>query len=612
MATASATAASAKKNSSAKHRNTFMKAMRTHHASAASSPLSKDQTPSLKTFTEEISGDSKRARKLRKKVMKKGRLVVPGEQQRRLQNYNQATDKGDGADDYFTTYGAWDNSFGFDPTQYSLSYHRCAAVRQYDDDIAAREDTTSVFATKQFAVFRFCPSKTCEGIREDAVDEEAYQYAEDQEVDMFDRLKVGGANGEGCQSSYGEYMLELEDYLAIMTEYHSERFEMYCETCEECMYDVYEQWLQQGGQNGYNRKLKDKTDPSWKAELESDEFQKAHRDLEYDRYKTCPEYDTCRYYQNVCETDVDESLSQYFECTEVQRSNGNVAYIGPHCSADGITITLGVFADEDCNEYIGNGVKIESFLGYELEGDELAPYVTGSLIDIIPEEGIQAQKERYSQNYDAELANYYSPVDNMCIPCMASRQPYQVRGNVEDYEDQAEYDDDGDINELCENLYKVSARCDKHFRSYTSKTKQAKYAEAMVQEDLSCDFIASIVMGNYDENGFVNVDNMQRYNPDAKSGFLADSMMWEQYGSKIQEVSPFQIFGLIVTIGACAILAVASMNLSKSIKGGRPWRPREFSSDAEMNRTNSGIVMGRSQSEMTPSELSDRNRSYYA
>ena len=184
--------------------------------------------------------------------------------------------------------------------------------------------------------------------------------------------------------------------LFFQTEYHSERFEMYCETCEECMYDVYEQWLQQGGQNGYNRKLKDKTDPSWKAELESDEFQKAHRDLEYDRYKTCPEYDTCRYYQNVCETDVDESLSQYFECTEVQRSNGNVAYIGPHCSANGITITLGVFADEDCNEYIGNGVKIENFLGYQLEGDELAPYVTGSLIDIIPEEGIQAQKERHS------------------------------------------------------------------------------------------------------------------------------------------------------------------------------------------------------------------------
>ena len=142
--------------------------------------------------------------------MKKAKLVVPGERQRRLQNYK------DGADDYFTTYGAWDNSFGFDPTQYSLSYHRCAAVRQYDDEIAAQEDTNSVFATKHFAVFRFCPSKTCEGIREDSADDQAYQYAEDEEVDMFDRLKVGGANGEGCQSSYGEYMLELEDYLAIM------------------------------------------------------------------------------------------------------------------------------------------------------------------------------------------------------------------------------------------------------------------------------------------------------------------------------------------------------------------------------------------------------------
>ena len=63
----------------------------------------------------------------------------------------------DGADDYFNSYATWENEFGFDVTQFSLSYARCAAVRQYDDEIAADEDTTSVFATKRFAVFRFCP-----------------------------------------------------------------------------------------------------------------------------------------------------------------------------------------------------------------------------------------------------------------------------------------------------------------------------------------------------------------------------------------------------------------------------------------------------------------------
>ena len=63
----------------------------------------------------------------------------------------------DGADDYFNSYATWENEFGFDVTQFSLSYTRCAAVRQYDNEITADGDTTSVFATKRFAVFRFCP-----------------------------------------------------------------------------------------------------------------------------------------------------------------------------------------------------------------------------------------------------------------------------------------------------------------------------------------------------------------------------------------------------------------------------------------------------------------------
>ena len=105
-----------------------------------------------------------------------------------------------------------------------------------------------------------------------------------------------------------------------------------------------------------------------------------------------------------------------------------------HVAVVTLTIIIGVFADDDCSEYIGNAVNIENVLGYELEGDELAPYVAGSLADVIHEEGIQAQKEQHSQNCDAELAEYYSHIDNVCIHCMASRQLYKVQGTVEDYD----------------------------------------------------------------------------------------------------------------------------------------------------------------------------------
>lgn len=179
-------------------------------------------------------------------------------------------------------------------------------------------------------------------------------------------------------------------------------------------------------------------------------------------------------------------------------------------------------------------------------------------------------------------------------------------------------DDDGDdtnydnneINELCENLYLVSARCDKHYRSYTNKSKQAKYAEAIAQEDLTCDFIDSIVMNNYNENGFVNLG--QDYQIERQAGWMSDNMYAQQYGQYAAEVSPLQIFGLVASILLVCILAVWSMMLHKSLTKAGPWRPRRglrspapvstnHAGAADLSRQNSGIVMGRSAS----------NTSYY-
>ena len=45
-----------------------------------------------------------------------------------------------------------------------LQYARCAEVCQFDDELTATEDSYSVFSTKHFAVLRFCPAYTCNGI----------------------------------------------------------------------------------------------------------------------------------------------------------------------------------------------------------------------------------------------------------------------------------------------------------------------------------------------------------------------------------------------------------------------------------------------------------------
>lgn len=174
-----------------KQRAEFMRAMKASTKNAKRTRKLNADTP--KEFKAALYGNSKESSSLRKKFMSKAKAVSPGEA-RRLEdaadanNYNgnnyannnwnqyQKQNYKDGSDDYFAINGDWENEFGFDVSQYSLSYHRCAAVKQYDDEVAAREDTLDVFATKNFAVFRFCPEQTCMGYHEE--EDEYTQYLE--------------------------------------------------------------------------------------------------------------------------------------------------------------------------------------------------------------------------------------------------------------------------------------------------------------------------------------------------------------------------------------------------------------------------------------------------
>lgn len=639
---------------SAKRRSEFFAAMKSANLDAHLSGrrLKKDQTPSFNTFADYVNGESDKSRSLRKKMLSKAKYVSPEEimsrGERNLENsyvngkYNYNNGEGaalysqkDGADDYFVASGAWNNAFGFDVTQYSFSYHRCAEVRQFDDELAAQEDSTSVFATKHFAVFRFCPAKTCEGMTEEQIEAEreaeyaeyqknlnaqnaenqaaayaearsgnintynaynvnqyiqqqaeaARQAGEDYEPPSwyFDKRIIGGANGSGCSSNYGEYMLELEDFLQIMAEYHAERFEVYCDYCENCMYAAYNKWI-----NAQGRDLEAKSiDEDWR-----EEFERHLGGYEMDYYGSCPEYDTCKSFKNVCNAGIDDTLEEYFECTEVQRNNGMVAYIGPHCSEDGKTVTLGVYSDENCAEYIGKGTNINNFLGFQLDQDALEGYVTGSLArDVIPD-------DYYERYWSEELQAYYDPQEQLCVPCAASAQIYENKGNIY----QAGSDDDylntydDEVNDLCLNLYMASARCDKHFRSYSSQGRNSKIANYYSRMDLSCDFIESVVMGNYDEMGFLVLENSTEVA--SSSNFLTSAA--STYNNFTQQVTPLQIFGLCASILACAIFSVWALVLTRNISPPRFWRQRRTGArnnapaSGPITRQNSGIVLGRS------------------
>ena len=119
-----ASTASAKKIYTARDRNSFMKAMKkSHDARGARPTVSKNQTPSPETLAEEMSGDSKRARHLRKKIMEKAKPVPRKLQNNYNANRNQYVTnqysngnnnaKKDYTDDWFVANGEWENNFNF-------------------------------------------------------------------------------------------------------------------------------------------------------------------------------------------------------------------------------------------------------------------------------------------------------------------------------------------------------------------------------------------------------------------------------------------------------------------------------------------------------------------
>ena len=213
----------------------------------------------------------------------------------------------------------------------------------------------------------------------------AYFNGEDKEV--------WGARGQGCQSNYGEYMIELEDYLQIMLEYQGERYEEYVEYCENCMQQVYQKWM-----NSYHGRTL--TYEEWKVSEHAEDprnlAQHYNDDAQFANINyVCEEYDTCREYNQIAEVD---EFSDYFECAEVERNNGQMAYVGPVCGSDGYDITLGVFTDENCDVYIGTGVDVSNFVGQEVTDGTLKAY--------------------YDSAFGATLEQLeYVNDDQVCIPC---------------------------------------------------------------------------------------------------------------------------------------------------------------------------------------------------
>ena len=179
----------------------------------------------------------------------------------------------------------------------------------------------------------------------------------------------------GCNSVYGEYMMDLRDYLDIQTEILEQDFEMLCDYCEMC-YQFNENYC--------------------------------------DEDNCCSHTDDCGEYDDICENpeEANEAMPDYeelFDCTQVdldlsgrrrRLDEGNYnggyywegsnyygeavtsGYLGVHCN--GLNIEIGVFYDEYCTElmYDEETADIANMTGLD--------YSTADLVDFYVEDGCEA------------------------------------------------------------------------------------------------------------------------------------------------------------------------------------------------------------------------------
>lgn len=215
-------------------------------------------------------------------------------------------------------------NYGFSIINYSLKFLQCQTVETFSDEMAQDENADNVLIARRFVVFRLCRSKNCDN-----------DYR------------------GGCEDDYGEYVIDLADWLETMQEYKEERNDAFCDYCDN------NQCWQNNNNNDDEDDNKDGDDGScqWADEC----YEKYHR--------LCGDGDDDSYVE----------YSDFFECGLYESQGGDDAgnsdlYVGPRCGSDGRTIVIGLYYDEYCSSYAGYEKDIVEYTGTDFAEDGLMDY----------------------------------------------------------------------------------------------------------------------------------------------------------------------------------------------------------------------------------------------
>jgi len=311
-----------------------------------------------------------------------------------------------------------ENEQEIDISMYSIKFQKCQFVKAYDEDLAEDEDAGTVLATKHFVVFRLCPSNSC----------------------------------GNCNYGYGEYLVDMEEYLKATIEYAQDKQEEKCDQCEEYCEEYY------GNQN------------EAEEEEEGENNEGDRRRLSYN----CSEcMETCEKIENM-EANGYIDATEFVDCEVIQNEgdDGNGFYAGAMCASNGSKIKIGVFSDDECR-VLESDLDVEDYLA---DGDGNQMKLSHALL---------------KTTYESDS----------CFSCL-----------VEDDEQNDDDQKDPEVEELCENLYMAAAKCEKiHGFSAGYENMYYTYENQLENEETVCDFITSLKSGTYSQEGEIIVGGSSSY-----------------------------------------------------------------------------------------------------
>lgn len=244
---------------------------------------------------------------------------------------------------------------------YSLKYQGCFHVSQWNAEAQDEEDVRIM--TKRLVRFRLCPASSC---------------------------------SSGCDSGYGDYIIDMNTYVNAYIEAKEEIEREACEYLEENTCDC--------------------------EQKDDDQFD------EEECMSSCYSDNNMSY----CENDEDGfELNDYMECAQFdipENDDGNgrrleeeeeVQYfLGPYCTNQGGSVHLGMFTDDTCTEFTDNYGGASTYKS--LVGSKL-PYSSTNI------------------------------VGSECVSCLQAKE--------ERDDDQAEEEED-EVTEVCDMLYQSAGKCE--------------------------------------------------------------------------------------------------------------------------------------------------------